>query len=72
MAETPSYMIRKASCDDARSIGEVHVASWLVQNPAVRFYESCGGVLVRRKMIAWGGKDLEELGYGWSNLNTIQ
>ncbi len=176
MAETPSYTIRIASCEGARSIGEVHVASWLTtyrgivadefldrataderaelwqrllcvesprsfiyvavvdgqivgfagggpgrdsdpdfsselytlyllqaqqragigralltavanrlvqeghtnmliwvlaQNPAVRFYEACGGVLARRKMIAWGGKDLEELGYGWSNLNTI-
>jgi GNAT superfamily N-acetyltransferase len=43
----------------------------LAQNPAVRFYESCGGVLARRKLIDWGGKALVELGYGWTNLETL-
>ncbi|HVO41004.1 MAG TPA: hypothetical protein VMT34_00180 [Aggregatilineales bacterium] len=43
----------------------------LAVNPARFFYQACGGQLARRKAIEWGGKTLEELGYGWPDLRSL-
>lgn len=37
----------------------------LTENPACRFYEKMGGVVVDRTMDEIGGKQLEETAFGW-------
>lgn len=43
----------------------------LADNPACRFYESMGGVPVRKSEVEIGGKRLRELGYGWTELGSL-
>jgi ribosomal protein S18 acetylase RimI-like enzyme len=39
--------------------------------PARRFYEGLGGQLIREQTVPIGGADLEEVAYGWSNLQAL-
>lgn len=43
----------------------------LAQNPSRRFYEALGGEYLRTKQIEIGGVILDEVAYGWKNLNTL-
>ena len=42
---------------------------WVLKdNPACRFYEKLGGKRVGEKVVEVGGKELTDVGYGWSDL----
>ena len=43
----------------------------LAQNEARRFYEALGGVYLRETSVRIAGKELIEVGYGWSDLKTL-
>ena len=43
----------------------------LADNQYKRFYESIGGKRVRTKEVTIGEKALQELGYGWDDLNAL-
>lgn len=43
----------------------------LADNPSRHFYESMGGLPVRELEIEIAGKRLQEVGYGWSALQTL-
>jgi ribosomal protein S18 acetylase RimI-like enzyme len=43
----------------------------LEENPARAFYERLGGVVEARKTITLGGKELQELAYGWMTLARL-
>lgn len=43
----------------------------LADNPACRFYEALGGRPVAEKKIEIGDATLQEIGYGWVNLETL-
>jgi GNAT superfamily N-acetyltransferase len=48
--------------------GHASLKLWvLTDNPARRFYERLGGVLVDRNVIAVGGQALPESAYGWAD-----
>lgn len=52
-----------------RSQGFHSMMLWVLkENPACRFYEHLGGKVCAEKTIELGGKVLDELGYGWSDL----
>lgn len=44
----------------------------LTANPARSFYEACGGQAVRQKQIDWGGKTLDEIGFGWRDTRLVR
>jgi GNAT superfamily N-acetyltransferase len=43
----------------------------LEENPAREFYVRLGGVLEARKTITLGGKELQEVAYGWAALAEL-
>jgi len=43
----------------------------LAENPATNFYAALGGKPVRTKMVVIGGKELQEIGYGWDDLSIF-
>ncbi len=63
----------KASVSALADSGINSMAIWVLEEnlPSRRFYESMGGVVVERKMIAIGGVDLLEVAYGWRSLNDL-
>lgn len=51
---------------DLKQSGHQSMLIWaLSENPACRFYEKMGGVIVDRAWDEIGGKQLEETAYGW-------
>ncbi|HUA99505.1 MAG TPA: GNAT family N-acetyltransferase [Terracidiphilus sp.] len=53
-----------------RTRGFHGMAGWvLARNPAVGFYKALGGVQIARQPIAIGGAELEELAFGWPDLD---
>lgn len=55
------------------ALGSSSMLVWVLKdNPARGFYERIGGVHVREKNIEIGGKQLEEVAYGWRELKTFQ
>lgn len=44
----------------------------LEDNEACGFYEKMGGKKVKKKVIEIGGKELNEVGYGWDNLKESE
>ncbi|KDR95108.1 hypothetical protein SAMN02745945_00524 [Peptoclostridium litorale DSM 5388] len=44
----------------------------LEDNKSCGFYENMGGKKVKKKVIEIGGKDLNEVGYGWEDLKEIE
>ena len=48
--------------------GRTSMLAWvLADNPARYFYEACGGQIVRKQSIEFGGKMFDEICYGWQN-----
>ena len=46
---------------------------WVLKdNPACRFYEKLGGKRVGEKVVEVGGKELTDVGYGWSDLAVFE
>ncbi|HLI07406.1 MAG TPA: GNAT family N-acetyltransferase [Ktedonobacteraceae bacterium] len=43
----------------------------LAENPARKFYEALGGRLIRTRQIEIGGAILDEVAYGWQDINSI-
>jgi len=43
----------------------------LADNPSRRFYEQLGGEHVQTRDITVGGKQFQEYGYGWKNLESL-
>ncbi|MDH2899383.1 MAG: GNAT family N-acetyltransferase [archaeon] len=43
----------------------------LADNPSRAFYELLGGKQIRNKSIAIGGAELEEVAYGWLQVDEI-
>lgn len=45
---------------------------WVIAvNPACKFYESLGGIQLRRQMIDIGGTLVEEVAYGWNDIHRL-
>jgi GNAT superfamily N-acetyltransferase len=52
--------------------GVVSMLVWVFAgNPAHRFYETLGARRVDAKRVAIGGADLEEVAYGWADLDAL-
>lgn len=61
-----------AAVRDLKSRGLNSMIVWvLAANPSRRFYERLGGDHVQTRNITIGGKQLEEYGYGWKNLDLM-
>lgn len=43
----------------------------LAENPAVEFYRSLGGEQVEEKILVIGGTDLDEIAFGWNQLDNF-
>lgn len=43
----------------------------LAENPSRRFYEALGGKQVREKTLIRGDKSLQEIAYGWENIQPL-
>jgi len=61
-----------AAVSDLKSRGFNSMIVWvLAANPSRRFYERLGGDHIQTRNITIGGKQLEEYGYGWKNLDSL-
>jgi len=59
----------RGSIDRLRADGLHAPMLWVLEdNPAHRFYERMGGVVVGEKVETIGGKKLKELAYGWMHI----
>ncbi len=57
---------------DLKARGSDSMLIWvLADNQYKRFYESIGGMQVRTREVAVGGKTLPELGYGWRSMDAL-
>ena len=57
---------------DLKTRGFDSMIVWVFEeNPNKRFCESLGGKVVRRGKVAVGGKRLNELGFGWRDLDSL-
>lgn len=55
------------------ALGSSSMLVWVLKdNPARGFYERLGGAHVREKNIEIGGEQLEEVAYGWRELETFR
>jgi len=43
----------------------------LAENPSRAFYDALGGIVVNSKMIEIGGRELQEVAYGWSDIHPL-
>src|SRR5262249_38607513 len=43
----------------------------LAENPSRAFYDALGGIVVNSKMIESGGRDLQQVAYGWSDIPPL-
>jgi hypothetical protein len=43
----------------------------LEENPSVSFYKCLGGIEEAHKTIILGGKDLQEVAFGWPDLKQL-
>src|SRR5262249_13258173 len=43
----------------------------LAENPSRAFYDALGGKVVNSKMIEIGGRELQEVAYGWSDIHPL-
>ncbi|NMC06269.1 MAG: GNAT family N-acetyltransferase [Candidatus Lokiarchaeota archaeon] len=66
---------RALACHVARRLKErgLHgMITWvLAGNRATGFYEALGGTRIAKKFIDIGGKQLEEIAYGWSDVHSL-
>lgn len=54
------------------SQGLASMYTWVLEeNPSRRFYESLGGIELRRQTIAIGGLDVVEVAYGWNDIAPL-
>jgi ribosomal protein S18 acetylase RimI-like enzyme len=61
-----------AAVEDLKSQGFDSMIVWvLANNPSKHFYEKLGGEHVQTRTISVGGKEFQEHGYGWKNLDSI-
>ena len=61
-----------ASASHLRNRGATSLIIWaLKENPNVGFYLALGGVIAYEQTITIGGAALEEVGFGWPDLDTL-
>ena len=60
-------IIREARIEDAAGIAKVHVDTWRTR----RFYEALGGQQIKTERAELGGVTINEVAYGWTDINTI-
>lgn len=64
--------LASAVAERLHMLGMPSMLIWaLAANPACRFYEALGGLLVERKPIEIGGATLEEVAYGWPDTRPL-
>jgi ribosomal protein S18 acetylase RimI-like enzyme len=64
----------RAAVGGLREMGVRDMIIWVLRDnsPARRFYERLGGVYVRKQPITIGPATLEEVSYGWRNLDDVR
>ncbi len=64
----------RAAVGGLREMGLKNMIIWVLRDnaPARRFYERLGGVYVRKQPITIGPATLEEISYGWRNLDDVR
>jgi ribosomal protein S18 acetylase RimI-like enzyme len=61
-----------AAAKDLKSRGFDSMIVWvLADNPSRHFYDKLGGEHVQTRNITIGGKQFQEFGYGWKNLDSM-
>lgn len=81
------YAIYLLESEQGKGIGKqllMRMAQWLLtqghqsmliwvlsENPTRKFYEAMGGEATTTKIVEFGGKPLEEISYGWSDLKAF-
>jgi ribosomal protein S18 acetylase RimI-like enzyme len=64
----------RAAVEGLREMGLRDMIIWVLRDnaPARRFYERLGGIYVRTQPITIGPATLEEVSYGWRNLEDVR
>jgi ribosomal protein S18 acetylase RimI-like enzyme len=64
----------RAAVGGLREMGLTDMIIWVLRDnaPARRFYERLGGTYVRTQPITIGPATLEEISYGWRNLDDVR
>jgi GNAT superfamily N-acetyltransferase len=62
----------RAVADRLLQMGHQSMVVWVLRdNPARRFYEALGGQFLRTKILDIGGRALEEVQYGWTDVTRL-
>ena len=50
----------------------ISMYTWVLEgNPSRRFYESLGGIELKRETISLRGSDVVEVAYGWDDISSL-